>query len=210
MRNLSQRFSLDLVLTQLDDFSIVLLSLINTSLIVFLIPAFVLQTFFFCAPAFFTKEKIQVSLLLCCVLVSFFFSFILVFLGFVVFYSNYSTQLLSLNLDTSTKILVDFKKIFGFVSILVTPTLLFFLPLNFFIVFFFCCGFLRYNGIKISLFFFITAYLLDFLGTENVIQLLLLFFIQFFQLEFLFLLNFILFNAWIKNLFYYISLKKRD
>ena len=201
MLSLSQQFSLDLVLTQLDDFSIIRSDLENIFLIVFMIPALVLQTLSFSAPAFYTKEKVQVGLFLFYVSASLVFSSILVFSGFMLLYSEYSAQLLRLNLGTSTEILLDFKKVFVFLLVLVKPALFFFLPLNFFVVFVLNCGLLRYNLIKWGVSSFMIADFVGCFAVENSVQLVLLL-IQLFQLEFLFVLSLTTLNINVKSLFY--------
>jgi hypothetical protein len=201
MQSLSQRFTLDLMLTQLDDFNIILFDLVNISLIMFLAPVLVSQILIFSAPAFYIREKVQVSLLLCCILVSFFFSLILVFTGFMWFYSKHSSQLLSLNLGLSTTIFVNFKKVFFFILVLLKSTICLFLPLNFSIIIIFNYNLLRRNLIKWCLFFFVFAYSVGLFLVDNIIQLGFLFLIELLQLEFLFMISLIVSSVQVKGLF---------
>jgi hypothetical protein len=200
MAVLSRRFSLDLMLTQLDDLSIVLFNLVNTLLLVFVVPVLVFQAFMFSAPAFYMQERFKVSLLLFSFFLGSLFSIFLFLFCFILFYLKYSTQLLDLNLGTSVKILVDFKKISLFSFALFKSIMLFFLPLNFCLVFFFTLFPVNCHLIKCNFFFYIVFNLLNFFFVENVVQFVLLFLIQLFQLELFIVIGFIIFNIFYKNL----------
>jgi hypothetical protein len=200
MAVLSRRFSLDLMLTQLDDLSIMLFNLVNTLLLVFVIPVLGFQTFLFSAPAFYTQERFKVSLLLFSFFLGSLFSILVLLFSFIMFYFKYSTQLLDLNLGTSVKILVDLKKILLFFFALFKSIMFFFLPLNCGLVFYFTLFPENCPLIKCNLFFYIVFGLLNFFSVENIVQFVLLFLIQLFQLELFLLISFIVLNLFCKNL----------
>ena len=80
---LSKKFSLDLMLTQLEDLTIIIFDLVNYSLLVLIIPFLFIQLYFFFAPAFYGKEKKIVLAFLIIFLLSGFFSLFLAYISLV-------------------------------------------------------------------------------------------------------------------------------
>lgn len=202
--SLSKKFSLDLMLTQLEDLTIIIFDLVNYSLLVLIIPFLFIQLYFFFAPAFYGKEKKIMLAFLTIFLLSGFFSLFLAYISFMLFYDLYSVQLFDFNLDTSTKILVDLKKILGFIFLFVKYNLFIFLPINLLLTFFF--NFFKSTFSverdikKVNLLIFIYLYFLNIILVENIAQVFLFYFAQILQLEFLIILEFIFLHQGLKEL----------
>jgi len=187
--HLSQKFSLDLMLTQLEDLSTLLLGLVRFLLLIFMVPFFLLQFLLFLFPAFFVQEKLAINLFFFRFLFGLHFSSFFFFSIFFFFSLRYSSQAFSFNLGTSTRILVDFKKMFVSFFVLFKFTLLCFLPLNYCLVFFPSSRRLSFHLIKLNLFLYIYVLLLDLFHIENAVQFNLLLFVQLSQLEFFVLMH---------------------
>lgn len=122
----------------------------------------------------------------------------------MLFYDLYSVQLFDFNLDTSTKILVDLKKILGFIFLFVKYNLFIFLPINLLLIFFFnffkSTFSVKRDIKKVNLLIFIYLYFLNIILVENIAQVFLFYFAQILQLEFLIILEFIFLHQGLKKL----------
>ena len=198
MLHLSQNFSLDLILTQVEDLTLIVFDLVNYSLLIIVLPLFLIQCYIYFTPAFYKKEKQIIFILLSILVFGGVFSILLAYSSFNIFYYLYSIQLFEFNAETATKILVDLKKIIEFIFIFIKYNLVVFLPFNLILVLslsFFKKSLFQKSSIKKdNLLIFSYLYFLNYVLVENIAQLFLFYCAQILQLEFLILLEFFLVN----------------
>jgi len=187
--DLSKKFSLDLMLTQLEDLSTVLFFLVRILMLTFVVPVFFVQILMFFSPALYAQEKLFLNLFFFRIFLGFFLSFFIFLFIYLFIYLRSSSQVSAFNLGTSTKILVDFKKVFFSSLVLSKYILLGFLPLNYFSVFSLSFRSLNYNLVKSNLFLYLFIYLLGLFYIESSDQFNLLFLVQLSQLELFILIH---------------------
>lgn len=193
---LSKNFCIHLIITQLEDLTLIVLDLINYTLLFFFIPFTLIMLFLFFIPALYKKERIIFFKLIFLYFLGIFFSFFLALFSFYLFYLAYSIQLFDFNFITSTEVLVDLKKIIFFIFIFFKYLLFFFLPFNLsFLVFlrlikdyFNSKKYLR--GFNFFLFFYL--FFMGLFPIDNYSQLFIYYFSQNIQLEILILLEFLI------------------
>ena len=183
---LSENYSIDFMLTQLEDLTIILLDFVNYGLLILLSPIIILQFLFYFIPAFYLEEKKKICSFIFVLFTGAVFSTILGVFCFNLFYYFYSSQLFCFNFETSTKVLVDLKKNLFFFILFFKYLLFISLILNLFI----SSLFFKDYALQLNFLIFFYFYLIGFLDLMNTAQLLLLFLTQLLQLEFFILIRF--------------------
>jgi hypothetical protein len=187
---------INLILTQLEDLTVILFELINYTLLLYFIPFTIFKLFLYFCPAFYKKEQLIFSKLIKIFLLGILLSFFLTFFNFLFIYSVYSIQLFDFNFFNSTQILVDLKKILFFFFTFFKYNLFFFLPFNLFFLFlinliqnpFIIKNYLR----SFNFFTFLYFYMMGFFPIDNYAQLIIYYVSQIIQLEVLILLEFLI------------------
>lgn len=201
---LSKFLGFNLIITQLDDLTLILLELINYTLLFYLIPFTAIKLFLYFAPAFYKIERLIFFKLISIYLLGTFFSFLVAFFSFYFFYVFYSVQLFNLNFITSTQILVDLKKIIFFLFIFLKYNLFIFLPINLVFLFFIFSIQDPFSFKKdlrlLNLFLFFFLYLIGFLPVDNYVQLFIYYISQTFLLEILILLEFFILQKTLREI----------
>lgn len=193
---LSKNFGIHLIITQLEDLTLIVLDLINYTLLFYIIPFTTIMLFLFFIPALYKKERIIFFKLIFLYFLGIFFSFFLALFSFSLFYLAYSTQLFDFNFITSTEVLVDLKKIIFFIFIFFKYLLFFFLPFNLIFLFFLRLFKDYFNSKKylrcFNFFLFFYLFFMGFFPIDNYSQLFIYYFSQNIQLEILILLEFLI------------------
>ena len=193
---LSKNFGIHLIITQLEDLTLIVLDLINFTLLLYFIPFTTIILFLYFIPAFYKKEQFILSKLIFIYLLGIFCSFFLALFSFSLFYLAYSTQLFDFNFITSTEVLVDLKKIIFFIFIFFKYLLFFFLPFNLIFLFFLRLFKDYFNSKKylrcFNFFLFFYLFFMGFFPIDNYSQLFIYYFSQNIQLEILILLEFLI------------------
>lgn len=191
---LSKNFGIHLIITQLEDLTLIVLDLINYTLLFYLIPFTTITIFLYFIPALFKKEQLIISKLIFIYLLGIFFSFFLALFSFYLFYLSYSIQLFDFNFITSTQILVDLKKIIFFIFIFFKYLLFLFLPFNIILLYSLRLFKYHFNSKKylrcINFFLFFYLFFMGFFPIDNYSQLFIYYFSQNIQLEILIFLEF--------------------
>ena len=161
-----------------------------------MIPFTIIKLYLFFKPAFFNKERLTFLNIKSLFFIVFFLSFFIIFFNVFLFYFIYSIQLFEFNLDTSTKILIDLKKMIIFISLFTKYNLFVFLPFNLFLIitlnFFKDIVKIKVNPRVANSFFFSYLFLMNFFPMDNIAQLLIFYFSQMIQLEILIFLEFLI------------------
>ena len=193
---LSKNFGIHLIITQLEDLTLIVLDLINYTLLFYLIPFTTITLFLYFIPAFYKKEQLIFSKLIFIYLFGIFFSFFLALFSFYLFYLWYSIQLFDFNFITSTQVLVDLKKIIFFIFIFFKYLLFLFLPFNIILLYSLRLFKYHFNSKKylrcINFFLFFYLFFMGLFPIDNYSQLFIYYFSQNIQLEILIFLEFLI------------------
>ena len=203
--HLSKNFKIQLILTQLEDLTLIVLDLINYSLLFYFIPFTLITLFLFFIPALYKKERIIFLKLIFLYFIGISLSFFVATFSFSIFYLAYSTQLFEFNSSNSTEVLVDLKKIIFFILIFFKFLLFFFLPFNLIFLCFFRLFTDYFNSKKyfrcFNFFIFFYLFFMGFFPVDNYSQLFIYYFSQNILLEMLLLLEFLVLQIELKKKF---------